>query len=60
MMDLNKVKKSVLISALEDMAAEMLDNTSKEFFTAFDDVRLERVRSTVELFVKNQLKLQKV
>lgn len=59
-MDLNKIKKSVLISVLENITCELLDNTSKEFVTAFDDVRLERVREVIEFHVKNELKLSKI
>lgn len=60
MMDLNKIKKSVLISVLENITCELLDNTSKEFVTAFDDARLERVREVIEFHVKNELKLSKI
>lgn len=59
-MDLNKIKKSVLISVLENITCELLDNTSKEFVTAFDDARLERVREVIEFHVKNELKLSKI
>lgn len=59
MMDLNKIKKSVLISVLEDITTEMLDNSSKEFVTTSDDLRSKMVRKVIEIRVINKLKVSK-